>query len=236
MIEWTNVRAAYGAPGRQTLHQALVERIGQMIQDGELPPGARLSEAALCEQFDISRTPLREALKVLASEGYLVWRANRGITVAQIRVDEVRAAFEMLTGLERMIGGLVCARATPDDLHSVEVMHADMVRLHAQAHRTAYFRLNQAIHARLAQLTRNPVLEDVYGSIQRRVYRARALSNTGRLRWDESVREHERIMAALRSRDGARLAAELAAHSQATEAVILQEVTRLPADTETAAD
>jgi len=236
LIEWTNVRAAYSASGRQTLHQALVERIGQMIQDGELPPGTRLSEAALCEQFDVSRTPLREALKVLASEGYLVWRANRGISVAQIRVDEVRAAFEMLTGLERMIGDLVCARATPADVHSVEVMHADMVRLHAQAHRPAYFRLNQAIHARLAQLTRNPVLEDVYGSIQRRVYRARALSNTGRLRWDESVREHERIMGALRRRDGAELSAELAAHSLATETVILQEVTRITAEAETAAE
>lgn len=236
MIEWNSVRASYGAQGRQTLHQGLVERIGQMIQDGELKPGVRLSEAALCEQFEVSRTPLREALKVLASEGYLVWRANRGISVAQIRLDETQAAFELLSGLERMIGELVCERVTAAEIRELEQMHADMVRLHAQSLRGPYFRLNQTIHARFAQLTRNPVIEDVYGSVQRRVYRARALSNTGRLRWDESVREHERIMVALRALDGPKLAAELVAHSKATEAVILREIAKALAEAELNAD
>jgi len=196
----------------------------------------RLSEASLCAQFDVSRTPLREALKVLASEGYLVWRANRGISVAQVRLDEVQAAFEMLSGMERMIGELVCARVTPADIRDVEAMHADLVRLHAQSLRQPYFRLNQDIHARLAHLTRNPVLEDVYSSLQRRVYRARALSNTERLRWDESVREHERIMVALRRLDGATLADELVAHSKATEAVILREVAKMAALSEDVAE
>jgi DNA-binding GntR family transcriptional regulator len=111
----------------------------------------------------------------------------------------------------------------------LEAMHAEMVRLHARSMRAEYFRLNQAIHAALARLTRNPVIEDVYGSVQRRIYRARALSNTERLRWDESVQEHERIMAALRARDPARLPAELVAHSKATEAVILRELARADA-------
>ena len=227
MIEWTNVRAAAAGPVRQTLHQNLVERIGQMIQDGELPPGERLSEAALCAQFDVSRTPLREALKVLASEGYLVWPANRGITVAEIQVGEVRAAFDVLAGLEQMIGDLAAVRATPAALLEVERMHADMVVLHQKGSRPAYFRLNQVIHGRLARLTGNAVLEDVYGSLQRRVYRARALSNTGRIRWTESVREHEAIMVALRKKDGPALATALVAHSNATMAVTLGELIRL---------
>lgn len=198
-----------------------------MIQDGELRAGERLSEAALCAQFDVSRTPLREALKVLASEGYLTWPANRGITVAEIRVDEVRAAFELLAGIERMIGELAAVRRGSEALYKLETMHADMVRLHAQGSRSAYFRLNQQIHAGLARMTGNPVLEDVYGSMQRRVYRARALSNTGRLRWTESLSEHEVIMAMLRRRDPAGLSACLVAHSQATELVILRELERL---------
>ncbi len=229
MIEWNNVRAAFNATGRPTLHQGLLERLRQMIQDGELPPGTRLSEQALCQQFDVSRTPLREALKILAADGYVDWRTNRGIRVAEIQSAEVVGAFELLGAIERLIGDVLCQRLTADDMQALEVMHADMVRLHERSMRAEYFRLNQAIHAALARLTRNPVIEDVYGSLQRRVYRARALSNTERLRWDESVQEHERIMAALRARDAARLAAELVAHSKATEAVILRELARLDA-------
>ena len=229
MIEWNSVRAAVNVTGRQTLHQSLLERLRQMIQDGELPPGTRLSEQALCRQFDVSRTPLREALKILAADGYVDWRANRGIRVAEIETTEVVAAFELLGALERLIGDIVCQRMTADDMQVLEAMHAEMVRLHARSMRAEYFRLNQAIHAALARLTRNPVIEDVYGSVQRRIYRARALSNTERLRWDESVQEHERIMAALRARDPARLPAELVAHSKATEAVILRELARADA-------
>ncbi len=229
MIEWNSVRAAFNANGRQTLHQGLLERLRQMIQDGELPPGARLSEQALCQQFDVSRTPLREALKILAADGYVDWRANRGIRVAEIQAAEVVAAFELLAALERLIGDILCHRMTAEAMQGLEAMHAEMVRLHARSMRSEYFRLNQAIHATLARLTRNPVIEDVYASIQSRVYRARALSNTERLRWDESVQEHERIMAALRARDPARLAAELVAHSKATEAVTLRELARIDA-------
>ena len=234
LIEWNSVRAASAVAGRQTLHQSLLERLRQMIQDGELAPGTRLSEQSLCERFGVSRTPLREALKILAADGYLDWRANRGIRVAEIQAGEVAAAFELLGGLERLIGEIVALRIAPRDMQALEAMHADLVRLHTQSDRAAYFRLNQTIHAELARLTGNPVIEDVYVSVQRRIYRARALSNTERLRWDASVQEHERIMVALRARDAGRLAAELVAHSKATEVVILRELARLDLHKKTA--
>jgi DNA-binding GntR family transcriptional regulator len=227
LIEWNSVRAAYVAAGRQTLHEPLLGRLRQMIQEGELAPGTRLSEQALCERFGVSRTPLREALKILAADGYLDWRANRGIRVAEIQPGEIVAAFELLGGVERLIGEILPHRVTADDMQGLEVMHADLVRLHAQSDRAAYGRLNQAIHAELARLTRNPVIEDVYNSVQRRISRAHAFSNTERLRWDASVQEHERIMAALRARDPLLLALELVAHSKALEAVILREIARL---------
>ena len=222
MIEWRSVRAADEREGRQTLHQALVQDLGRMIQDGELGPGERLSEATLCERFAVSRTPLREALKVLASEGYVVWRANHGVSVAQVRPAEVMASFEVLAGLERLIGESLAGRLDAGDLHELEAMHARMVLLHAGSDRPGYFRLNQLIHARLAAATGNPVLADIYQSLQRRVYRARALSNSIRLRWNESVAEHEGIMEALRRRDATLLAERLMAHSRATQAVILR--------------
>lgn len=229
MIEWRSVRAADEREGRRTLHQALVQDLGRMIQDGKLVPGERLSEAALCERFKVSRTPLREALKVLASEGYVVWRANHGVSVAGVEPAEVMASFEVLAGLERLIGEALPWRLDAADLHELEAMHARMVRLHAGADRPGYFRLNQLIHGRLAAATGNPVLADIYGSLQRRVYRARALSNGIRLRWDESVAEHEGIMAALRRRDAPLLAERLMAHSRATQAVILGQLQDGPA-------
>lgn len=227
MIQWNNVKSALQTGVRRTLHDELVARIGQMIQDGELPSGERISEAVLCERFEVSRTPLREALKVLASEGYVVWPANRGPRVARVERAEVVAAFELLGALERLIGEVVCSRMTISELHEVEAAHLRLVQLHGQADRPGYFRQNQLIHAQLAALTRNAATADVYASLQRRVYRARSLSNARQLRWDESVREHEQIMAALRARDAQRLVAELVSHSRTTERVVLEAIDRL---------
>ncbi len=223
-MEWDSLRAGHGREGRRTLHEALVQDIGRMIQDGELSPGEHLSEARLCERFEVSRTPLREALKVLASDGYVVWRANHGARVASVDPQEMASTFEVLAGLERMIGETACARVTAAGLRTLEGMHAELAGLHARHDRAGYFRLNQAVHAALAQGVGNAVLADVYCGLQRRVHRARAMSNGIRLRWDASMAEHERIMAALRRRDAELLTHELVAHSRATQAVTMAQL------------
>jgi DNA-binding GntR family transcriptional regulator len=222
MIGWSTLRSHKDRLERQTLHQTLIQHLIRMIENGELAPGERLSEAALCERFEVSRTPLREALKVLAFEGFLIWRPNRGITVAEIRIDEVIDAFELLTPIEHVIGEALLTRATAADISQIEAMHAKLTALHANLERRAYFQLNQEIHAQLAASTRNPIIEDVYCSLQRRIYRARSLSNTIRLRWDESIREHDAFMVALWERDPS-LPTLLAAHSEATRAEVCRQ-------------
>ena len=228
MIQWTRETATPQPAGRRTLHEELVARLGQMIQDGELAAGERISEVALCARFEVSRTPLREALKVLAAEGCVVWPANRGPRVAQVARGEVVAAFELLGALERLIGEVVCARMGDAELREMEAAHDRLAGLHRAGDRIGYFRQNQAIHSRLAALTGNAPVASVYDSLQKRIYRARALSNTAPLRWNESLCEHERIMAALRLRDPLRLVAELTSHSRATECAVLQSIEPSP--------
>lgn len=227
MIQWTHAVPTLRAGGRRTLHEELVARLGQMIQDGEFAAGERISETALCTRFQVSRTPLREALKVLAAEGSVVWPANRGPRVAHVERDEVVAAFELLGALERLIGEVVCTRMSEEELRYMEAAHLHLMQLHQAGDRIGYFRQNQMIHTRLAVLTRNAAVASVYDTLQKRIYRARAMSNTAQPRWNESLREHESIMAALRLRDTPGLVKELVGHSAATEHAVLQSIDTL---------
>jgi len=206
---------------RRSLHDELVESLRQMILEGELPPGIRVPEGDICAQFEVSRTPLREALKVLASEGLIVLLPNRGSMVSMVRVDEIADAFEVLAPLEELIGRLVIRRASDEQIQEIEAMHRDMCACHRADHRAQYFRLNQMIHNRLAQLAGNEVLEATYEALSRKIMRARSVANADRLRWTESVQEHEAFMQALKARDGRRFSKCLRQHSERTgEAVV----------------
>ncbi|MBB3165799.1 DNA-binding GntR family transcriptional regulator [Rhizobium laguerreae] len=206
---------------RLTLHEDLVARLTEMIQEGELPPGSRMPEIQLCEHFGVSRTPLREALKVLAADGWLVWKANHGARVSEVDVGEVAEVFELLGGIERLIGQLMIERMVPSEHLEMQAMHLELARRHAAEDRVGYFRINQEIHRRMSALTRNRSLQDTYEALSKKVYRARTMANYGHERWDQSLIEHTDFMDALRRHDQAELMERLEAHNKATcEAVI----------------
>ncbi len=207
---------------RTTLHHEIALRLRDMIQDGELPPGSRVPELELCETFEISRTPLREALKVLVAEGLVVHVPNRGFRVAAVDAEEIAAMFELMGALEELSGQLVCTRAGDAEIERLQRMHQDMVRYHQQGKRALYFRLNQEIHQTLVDGTANPVLASTYASLSTRIGRFRSLANFSQLRWDESLQEHEQFMQALEQRDGPRLGRLLREHSDNTAEVVLK--------------
>ncbi|HSI40564.1 MAG TPA: GntR family transcriptional regulator [Xanthobacteraceae bacterium] len=209
---------------RATLHESLVDQLIEMIQEGELPPGSHVPEVTLCNHFGVSRTPMREALKVLAANGWVVWRANYGARVSEVDAQETASVFETLGGFELLIGRHLVERIPDAELAALEAMHAELIRHHAQGDRIGYFRLNQAIHARMARGLNNPVLLDLYETLSRKIYRARTMANYGPERWLESMQEHDAFMQALRARDGTRLAALLEAHNAATCAVVIAEL------------
>jgi DNA-binding GntR family transcriptional regulator len=197
---------------RESLHDKVVARLRDMIVEGELAAGSRISERDLCLSFGISRTPLREALKVLAREGLIDLLPHRGARVAQLGPGDIEDMFQVMAALEALSGRLACERITDAELGEIRALHFEMLACHARRNLPDYFRLNQAIHEAILDAARNPVLAASYRSLAGRIRRARYMANMSDTRWREAVEEHAAILAALEARDGTRLARLLAEH------------------------
>ena len=113
---------------RPSLHEELVKRLRQAIVEGSLEPGAKVPERELCENLGVSRTPLREALKVLANEGLVILESNRGARISNVTMEELEAAFPVIAVLEGLAGELACERATDDEIAQIVARHHDMFR------------------------------------------------------------------------------------------------------------
>ena len=205
--------ATKAAPiARATLHDELVARLRDLIVEGALDPGARVPERALCERFGVSRTPLREALKVLASEGLLELLPNRGATVARLTARDLDEMFPVMGALEALAGAFACARITDREVAEIRALHYQMLLHHTRAELAEYFRLNQRIHELIMDAARNATLSRMYRGLAGRIRRARYVANMSQARWDQAVREHEAILAALEKRDGPALGHLLEEH------------------------
>lgn len=197
---------------RRLLHETGVDRLRDMIVHGDLAPGARLNERALCARLGMSRTPLREALKVLSTEGLVELQPNRGAVVATLTRPMVREIFEVMGALEALAGDLACRNATPAQLDEIRALHYQMLAHHARRELAPYFRCNQQIHLAIAEASGNATLAATYRALNARVRRARYVANLSRPRWDRAVAEHEAILAALAGRDAAQLPGLLRSH------------------------
>ncbi|AWU96333.1 GntR family transcriptional regulator (plasmid) [Azospirillum ramasamyi] len=214
--------ARRAAIGRVTLHDEVAARLRSMIVEGELSPGARIPESQLCEAFGVSRTPLREALKVLASEGLVELLHSRGAIVKRMCVQEVADIFELMAGVEYMTGQLVCQRATAEEVEELQDLHARLLDFHRRGRRSDYFRTNQKIHRRIAEVSGNRVLAEMQADFSGKIRRARYMANLQQARWDESVQEHEAFMEALAQRDGDLMGQRLRDHMRHTGDVVIR--------------
>jgi DNA-binding GntR family transcriptional regulator len=212
---------------RMSLHSALVTSLREMIQNGEFAPGENLVEKHISQGFGISRTPLREALKVLSSEGLVELRPRRTPIVAPVDPNEIAAIFDVMETLERLAGQRACENATSDEMAELEAMHRAMVVEHNRGLRDSYARINRAIHARIVDFTRNAVLKDTYNRFTVKIQRARSTTNYDARRWLESVREHEQIMEAFRARNPNDASLALAEHMRRTGESVLATLQRV---------
>jgi DNA-binding GntR family transcriptional regulator len=206
---------------RQRLHDTVVDHLRTFIVEGALAPGMKLNERELCERLGISRTPLREALKVLAAEGLVEISPNRGATVSQMSEAEIREMFELLSGLEAFSGELACERITPAELAEIKVLHYEMLACRAQNDLSGYYVRNHAIHDRINEAARNTALRQVYVTMNRRLQALRFRSNFQTTKWDSAIVEHEEMIRALEARDGKRMSAILRAHLLAKRDAVL---------------
>ena len=213
---------------RTSLHDEIVVRLRNMILECLLAPGAAIPEQKLCEDLQISRTPLREALKVLAAEEFVTLLPNRGSIVREIVPEEIAEVFEVMEALEGLVGRLAAARATKSDIAELKSMHRRLVGFKDANDKRAYFDTNQAIHRRIAEIAGNRVLASDYASHADKIRRARYLANLSDARWAESVKEHGEFMKALEAGDGERFAGLLQLHMRQTGAAVVGELKQMP--------
>jgi DNA-binding GntR family transcriptional regulator len=201
---------------RVSLPEQARGRLRTMIVRGELPPGDNIAEAELSAALGISRTPLREALKLLATEGLVELQSHRGAFVVPLHREEIADLFDVAATLERRAAELAARRATPADIAALRDLQDRMEAEHRARRREPYFELNQAIHRRIVDISRNATLKATHEALFGRVQRIRFLALGSQTRWDQSIEEHRAILGFLAARDGRRAGAALAEHVRHT--------------------
>lgn len=187
------------------LHAAAADALRRRILTGELPPGMRLREVQLCEQLNVSRTPIREAFRTLAAEGLVDLLPNRSVVVTELRALEVADLFLVFGTIEGLAAELACEKITDEEIKEIGVLVSNLVNHHAQKDRARYLEVNQTIHRRTVEIADNHVLHGVWLSLLPRVERARSLATLDTNRWVGALIEHSVMFAALAARNGPEL-------------------------------
>jgi DNA-binding GntR family transcriptional regulator len=200
---------------RMTLHEEVTHRLRDMIVQGQLAPGERIQEMALAQQLKVSRTPIRDALKVLTAEGLVQLLPLRGAVVRQFSAKDARDMLEVIALLEEYAGHQACL-ASEERIESVLALHQDMVRLYALRDRRAYFERNQQIHHALIALADNDSLRLTHDMMSKRMRSLRYSGNSSPENWAAAVQDHEAMAQALRQRDGQALSRAMGEHIRKT--------------------
>jgi DNA-binding GntR family transcriptional regulator len=184
------------------LHYEVADRLREMITHGELAPGERLNERVLTERFGISRTPLREAVRLLFAEGLVRLLPNRGAIVVTINREDAEDMFQMMASLEALAATLACARATATDIAEITKLHERMKAFHAERNVNEYYECNQRIHEKIVDCAGNRELSVAYRRVSTRVRCPRFNAAFPAPRWREAMDEHDEILDALVSVTG----------------------------------
>lgn len=200
---------------RGSLHDEVTSRVRDMIVDGRLLAGAPIPELELAQQLGISRTPLREALKVLASEGLVELLPRRGAMVKVFTAKDAQDMLATIAVLEEHAGRQAC-RASDAEIAAILALHEQMRRHFERRERPEYFRLNQEIHNAIVRAAGNPTLAMVHGVLRTRMRRIRYIGNQSPENWSAAMAEHEAFIDALRDRDADRLGRLMRQHLENT--------------------
>lgn len=206
---------------KEFVHLQLLNNVRELIVTGVLEAEQKVPESELCERFGVSRTPLREVLKVLASEGHVELLPNRGARVKRSTPDEVQGLFDVTGALESLAGERCCANISDEQIAHIESLHARMLRAYRKQELSAYYALNRQIHEAIVAATGNRVLQDIYGQVNARIRRIRFTSPMTTAIWERAMAEHEGMLNAIKRRDGVSLSAILRTHLQHKSQAIL---------------
>ena len=185
----------------RVLHQDVAGKLREMIRKGVLVRGQRIVEAEICAQVGVSRTPLREALRVLESEGLVELIPHKGAHIRKPSMTEIDEMFEVMGVLEGTCARLAAQKMTVAAWGRAERLHQRLEKHAAAGDREKYIVVNNLFHALIQELAGNRVLDDIVSKLRRKIalYRHQQIYEPQRL--DESIAEHREILEAFRRRD-----------------------------------
>ncbi len=194
----------------RALYEEVAELLRQRIFKRELEPGSWIDEVKLAEEYGISRTPLREALKVLAAEGLVTMKVRRGAYVTEVSEQDLTEVYALLSLLESDAAGVVAAKASPAELAELQSIHRELES--AVGDRDRFFAINEQFHMRLLEIAGNRWRNQMVADLRKvmKLNRHHSLFKSGRI--EESLAEHRQVMDALARRDAAAATQRMQAH------------------------
>ena len=196
----------------RALYEEVAELLRQRIFNRELSPGSWIDELKLAEEYGISRTPLREALKVLATEGLVTMKVRRGAYVTEVSDNDLANVYHLLGLLESDAAEVVATKATDAQIRELQVLHNELEK--AVKNRERFFEINEAFHMRLLEIANNRWRDQMVADLRKvmKLNRHNSWLKTGRI--EESLVEHRALMAALVGRDANASALRMREHFQ----------------------
>jgi DNA-binding GntR family transcriptional regulator len=194
------------------LSDRLREAVEEEITTGKLPPGCRLDEVELAKRFNVSRTPIREALNLLFGEGLIEMRPRRGAVVARVTPQRLIEMFEVMAELEAMCARLAARRMSEEEFAAIETAHAACRGAVEERDADAYFYANERFHFAIYTASHNTFLFEQAASLQRKLRPYRRLQLRVRNRIQRSFEEHQAIVDALRDADAEQAALSVRNH------------------------
>jgi len=201
---------------RRPLHEEVVDRLRDLIVEGGLTANERLHETVLANMLGVSRTPVREALKLLASEGMIELLANRGARIVEVSATEIAELFEVLGGIERLAAELAAERMSDIELERLKALHERLSQHFLARNRRDYAKINIDLHRLIVTYSGNQTLNDMHRRLMTRVRRVRFGLLEHEKRWSASLEEHAALLRALLERDGREAGAIMHAHVRET--------------------
>jgi len=194
----------------RALYEEVAELLRQRIFARELEPGSWIDELRIAEALGISRTPLREALKVLAAEGLVTMKVRRGAYVTEVSEKDLRDVYHLLALLESDAARVVAQNANAEQMAQIEALHQDLEE--AVGNRDRFFEINEAFHMLLQQIADNRWRDQMVADLRKvmKLNRHSSLLKEGRI--EQSLAEHRAIVQALIARQPELAAERMSAH------------------------
>ena len=213
---------AIEAAHSQNLHETTFQKLRSLLVEGKIAPGSKLNERELAERLNVSRTPIREAIRRLAADGLVELIANRGAIAVELSLEDVIHTFDVIADLEGFSGELAANNISAATLSELEALQYEMLASYARRDLSSYYKLNLRIHHLINQAANNPVLSRLFSQVNARIEALRFRSNQDGVKWEKAVEEHQEMLEALKARDSKRMRKIMMQHVMNKRDVVIQ--------------